>query len=94
MALFSLHGALFLLCCARRLFSGARELSSVLFLFFLYSSYKCLNTRNFTISFDHLAWNITSTSFDLNVDPPKSECSLILYSSYEYLFLIIVLNRF
>jgi hypothetical protein len=35
--------------------------------FFLYSSYKYLNTRNFTISFDHLAWNIMITFFDLNL---------------------------
>jgi hypothetical protein len=48
------------------------------------------NTRNFTISFDHLAWNIVSTSFDLNLDPPKSECSLILYS-YKYFDIILLL---
>jgi predicted outer membrane repeat protein len=33
----------------------------------LYSSYNYLNTSNFTSSFDHLTWNIMSTSFDLNL---------------------------
>jgi hypothetical protein len=53
--------------------------------------------------FDHLAWNIMSTSFDLKLDPPNSKCYLILYPSYKYfdiillllyLFLIFILNRF
>jgi hypothetical protein len=53
--------------------------------------------------FDHLAWNIMNTSFDLKLDPPNSKCYLILYPSYKYfdiillllyLFLIFILNRF
>jgi hypothetical protein len=75
------------------LFSRARERASCArFCFFLLLQV-----------FDHLAWNIMSTSFDLKLDPPNSKCYLILYPSYKYfdiillllyLFLIFILNRF
>jgi hypothetical protein len=81
------------LVCMTLLFSRARERACCArFCFFLLVQV-----------FDHLAWNIMSTSFDLKLDPPNSKCYLILYPSYKYfdiillllyLFLIFILNRF
>jgi hypothetical protein len=92
--------ALFFRCAARCLFSWARErhlLFSVFPLlvsllkhqelhYFKHQELYYLNTRSFV----HLAWNIMSTSFDLNLDPPGSKCSLKLYS-YKYVDIILLL---